>query len=232
MFEIFSTLILKALSKVFDTTIDSVAKDFSSKRSMAAASIELFDSLYKLENTSIAAYTVFKEIADGKRTTTKVMVTDKMEDLFRSFQTFVKNLRAVESRFEIYDHELLVSARDLTIMGKRSMFEHIDMLLDAVPSQVRRENKLTSSITYLAEVPETNLFEAAHTIQGKSGREIAALKKSILSKFKKKAINLELPSEAKIALQSAEKNIKSIQETRERLAEFIRKNFPLKDILC
>jgi hypothetical protein len=231
MFEILSTLIVQALSKIFGTSVDIVAKDVSFKRSMAAACIELFDSLYKLENASKAAYTIFKEIADGKRVTTKVMIKDKMEDLFRSYEAFVKSLRIVESKFAIYNQDLLIKVRDGVMSGKFGMFKNIDLLLDAAPIQVVEENKLTSSITYLAVVPEEDLFKPIHSMQGNSENELKQLRKSILSKFEKRTVNLELPKEAEIALRSAEENIRNIQQTREQLAEFIKENFPLKDIL-
>jgi hypothetical protein len=136
MFEILSTLIVQALSKIVGTSVDIVAKDVSFKRSMAAACIELFDSLYKLENNSKAAYTIIREMADGKRIVTKVMIKDKMEDLFCSYEAFVKNLRTVESKFAIYNPDLLVSVRDGVMRSKFGMFKNIDLLLDVAPLQV------------------------------------------------------------------------------------------------
>jgi hypothetical protein len=240
MLEIFTSIIIQALSKIFEKSADMVAGDISWRRSIAAACIKLYDSLEKLESDSRAAYESFKAMAEGTRTPTKVMIKDRMDALFKSSESFIKNLREVESKLNIYDQDLLIKIRDIRSM-KFGTLVAVDMLLDAAPSHIKEGKKLTSLISYPTSISD---LSAQYVQTYPSGslyikeisnewieNEVKKIRKSIKAKLKKKTVDLALPAEAKIALRGAEDNIRTIEQTRKQLAEFIKQNFPLNEIL-
>ncbi len=231
MFEVVTTIITQALSKILGTSVDIVAKDVSWKRSMAAACIDLYDSLTQLEDSSKTAYAIFKAIADRTRTPTKTKIKDVMEPLFDSFVSFDKSLRKVESKLGIYDRDLLFKIRDIRSL-KFGILDTLDMLLDAAPVQLKDSNKLTSLIEYPTVVPpRDNSLGALQSTPSSVEQEIKRIKTHVMARFKKTTVDLNVPAEAAIAIRTAEDNLRSIEQTRQQLAEFIKENFPLKEIL-
>jgi hypothetical protein len=231
LFEILTAVITQALSKILGTSVDIVAKDVSWKRSMAAACIDLYDSLTELENSSRTAYTIFKAIAERTRTPTKTKIKDVMEPLFASFVAFDKSLRKVESKLGIYDRALLFKIRDVRSL-KFGILDTLDMLLDAAPVQLKDSDKLTSLIEYPTVVPRSDdSLGALQSTPSSVEQEVKRIKAHVMAQFKKTTVDLNLPAEAAIAIRTAEDNLRSIEQTRQQLAEFIKESFPLKEIL-
>ncbi|HEV2798875.1 MAG TPA: hypothetical protein VGW12_00160 [Pyrinomonadaceae bacterium] len=226
MFEIFTTLIIQALAKVFGTSVDIIAKDVSWKRSMAATFMKLFDSLFELENDSRAVYQLLKRIADKESVPETVKFNESMNALFRSYEAFVKHLRDVESKLAIYNQDLQITISDM-LRSKVGAWITIDMLLDAVP-KIKEGEELV--MIYPTNIPQGDLLEIAEASQGELEEQAKQIRKSVLEKFNRKAVDLRFPYEAGIAIRDAQDAFQKIQHAREQLAEFIRTNFPLKEM--
>jgi hypothetical protein len=231
LFEILSTVITQLLSKILGSSVDIAAKDLSWRRSMAAACIDLYDSLTELENSSRTAYTIFKAISEGTRTLTKTKIKDVMEALFKSFLAFHKSLTRVESKLGIYDRALLVKIYDVR-SSKFGILRTLDLVLDLAPVQAKDGGQLTSIIKYPTAIPQ--IIDSLGPTQSSPSdveQEIKRIKQHVMPQFKEALADLNVPAEAAIALRTAEENLRSMDETRQKLADFIKENFPLKEIL-
>ncbi len=234
MFEILSTLIIQALSKIFGTSVDAISKEVSWKRSTAVALIELYDSLLKLELASQTAYETFDGYLKGTKVPLKTTIRDTLQRLFTVFEVFIKKLRTVESKLSIYDSELYLALVHHALFTKTRTLATIDLITEVIPSAEKDNGgKLTYLITYPTELPAAHSFgtKKAPVLGPDLEDEVKKLKRSLLSKFKKKTIDMSITAEGEIALKFAEENIKQIERVRRSLADFIQQNFPLKDIL-
>jgi hypothetical protein len=233
MFEILSTIITQALSKIFGTSVDAVVKELSWKRSAAVALIELYDSLFKLELASKSAYEKFVGYMNGTRVPLKTTIRDELKLLLTNFEVFIRNLRSVESKLLIYNHELHLALID-TSWAKTRTLATIDLITEVVPvAEEDTKGKLTYLVTYPTALPAPNFFgtQKAPKLGHELEDEIKRLRSNLLSKFKKKTVDMSIPAERDIAIKLAEENIRQMERARQNLAEFIQRNFPLKDLL-
>ena len=131
MFESLSNFIVETIDLLFRTKTVP-------ESSMYIAFLRLFDSLFKLENASKAAYKEFKGYADGTEIPTKTIFSARLYSLLRACQEFLENLKAMSSILALYNKELF------TVLGgvfyeKTSYLEAVDIFLETCPLQGKED---------------------------------------------------------------------------------------------
>lgn len=241
MFDALSTIITAFIQKLIGVSVEEGIKVIKQKRSLALAFLNLFDSLLELENASKAAYKEFSGYAQETDVPTKLTTRNRLSELLGRTRNFAHALDAVAERLIIYDESLLAGLFS-SVQTKISNLTTIDFFLEFCPSQAKDQDKQSSPflIIYPTHYSQTDILLLHKELtdsqwnpesKGNFDKEINHLQKNIKAKINRKTVDISSRPEAKIALDKAQEDIQKIERVRKELAEFIKRTFPMDEIL-
>ena len=233
MLEILTSVLTNSISKLFATSVDIVSKDVSWKRSTSTKCIDLFSSLLALEQHSKEIHREVKGIIEGTEVLSKVVLRKKFERFFKSYESFIRELRTVQSILSIYDDDLLVRLEGLR-KNKQFNTQILDLMLEVSPRSTTEDGCATTIIMYPTRPLPTTLDTPRifpQATQSDLEQEAQKIKKQIMKKLAFKSADIAVPQEGHIVLENTDKDIQQIENLRVELSDFIKKNFPLDEIL-
>lgn len=231
MLDVLVTLMSEALKKIFDVSVDKVAGKMSEKRSLAVAFIELYDAIEAVEESSRSALHLFQNYYNGA-VPLRISARSAMEALVSSVDTFDKKLRSVYSKLRLYNPHLATVLQD-HLFGKTHTIEVVNALLAAAPRIKMDGNYPTDLLIIPTALPDRALLGTTHASESRTEVEqkISTLKEQIDKSLKKREIDFSSREEVALVLRNGELNLRGIEAGRRELAEFIKQNVPLSEIL-
>jgi len=233
MLEILTTVLTSSISKLFDASIDIASKDISWKRSTSTKFIDLFSSLLELEKSSKEIVYEVKGIIEGTEVLSKVVFRKKLERFFKNYESFIRELRRTQSILSIYDNDLLIKLEGLR-ERKHFNTKLLDLMLEISPRPVTEDDHATTLIIYPTKLPPKNLVPNKNfprATQDDLEQEVKKIKRQIVDKLEFKTIDIAVAKEGRLLLENIDKDIHQIEKLRIELSDFIKKNFPLDEIL-
>jgi hypothetical protein len=229
MLDVLVTLIGEALKKIFDSSVDKVASKVSAKRSLAIALLELYDAMVGLEESSRAALELFQSYQNGTAAPLRIRARSAMNALVTSVEKFDTKLKHVYSRLDLYNPNL-ATVLESHFLGKSETLKVINALLVATPRIKLAGEYPTDNIIIPTAMPNRALFGTTYA-RSDSKRQIAELKVQIDRSLRKQDVNFSEREGLALILHNGELNLKRIEAARRDLAEFIKQNVPLSEIL-
>jgi hypothetical protein len=228
MFESLSNFIVETIHLLFKTkTVPET--------SMYIAFLRLFDSLFKLENASKAAYKEFRGYADGTEIPIKTIFRSRLFSLLTACREFIEHLEAMSSILVLYNQKLFVALGGVS-SGKKGYLKAIYIFLETCPTEAQEiflvNYPIDLSLDSFASYDFSQHFSKDLGFSWEyDNQDYHDLLKKLGSQIKKMTVDLRILNQSQTAFKKAEQNIQAIEYVRQELADYIRDNFPLNKIL-
>lgn len=233
MLDILITLITEALKKISDTSLDALAAKVKQKRSLAVSLFQLYDAMVELETASAVALTLFREYCEEKRVPLRTKARKALDDLGKAVDTFVARLRDSYAILRIYDSQLLTTLEVDVIRGKEESLFAVNVIVAAVPRVKLAGPYPTNQIvvpTALPLPPIKAVEEIGVSSEGIKQR-LAELKDTLAQRLKRQEVDFSSPDALRLVLHNADASLNMLRTARHSVAEFVKTNLPLSDLL-
>jgi len=145
MFEILTSVVIKAIEKILDMGADIGKCEVQKRRKLLSKLLFLYESLEELEQASEKAFKEFLSYASGDSTPTKVVIRNRLEDLEHSYKRCANTINEVDTILSIYDNDLYVSLRGAILLkgamlSKISGLSDVQLLLEIYPKMIKNGN--------------------------------------------------------------------------------------------
>jgi len=230
MLDVLVSLMGEALKKIFSVSVDKVASKVSEKRSLAVALLELYDALVALEGSSRDALDLFQRYYDGG-TPLRISARRVMESLVGTIEQFDTKLNTVYSKLGLYNPHLATVLRE-ELYGKRHTIEVVNGLLAAAP-HIKLDGKFPTDFIVVPTAPPDHSLFARRSARSRTETDlqVTKIRERLDNSLKKREINFSTREELPLILRNGELTLNRIEAARGELAEFIKENVRLSEIL-
>jgi hypothetical protein len=233
---------LEAFWAAFEPCLREVVKDRLSlwekenawKRSAIGKFMALYESMVHLEEACDEVYAELVDLSREDGVLSRVVMSRKLERLGKAGTEFIEEARAVRHVLGIYKESLRLQLTGV-MEFKGKAWAHVELWVDMFPTANSAEGK---TIEFVDEVPTREWlsaqgleFEFPSHSRRQLQEDVKVIKKRILSKLKRRRVDLVQKDQIKTQLPSLKKVIEEVNAGRRKLAVFIKDNFPPEKIM-
>lgn len=208
MFDILTSVVIKAVEKIFDMGADIGKYEVQKKRKLLSKFILLYESLEKLEQTSENAFSEFILYAGGESTPTKLIIKNRLESLEQAYKKYANTIGEIDTVLSIYDNDLSISLSGLRF-SKGAILSNVSLLLETYPKMMKDDGKISFSIKFPTALPDINNIETNYHRLGKTelNRKAKSIHDGLLQEFKFRYVDMRNKDEVRFILKHSRDNI-------------------------